>query len=229
MGLKGGRGDDEDCLPPVDVVVPNDARELEADVRAYHRELRRRHRRQRWTRLARGLRLHGITLPLALVALLLVGLSTALMTLLGPRPTSRPSPAALANRPPAAPGKVGGLLPDTAVVVGEERERTRQLRPAVVALIPWGCRCDRAADELYRQARAFSLPVYFVASRRPVDELRPLIGTAGHGLAVPVHDGPGTLESAYHASGLTAVLVRRDLCCGGVESDKSTPQHRSRR
>jgi len=45
----GGSGWDE---PPLDIQVPDDARELERDVLAYHRELRAQRRRTRLRRLA---------------------------------------------------------------------------------------------------------------------------------------------------------------------------------
>lgn len=219
MGQGSNHDGDDSGLPRVEFVVPDDARELDREVQAYHRELRQRRRQARWRRMTRTLRRHGLTLPLALTALLLVVLSTTLMMLLGPRPVDRPTQAPLASRPTAAPGEVGGLLPDTNVAVNGEREAARTLRPAVIALIPPDCGCAQAADELYRQARAFSLRVYFVASQRPASELRDLVGTSGHGLAVPVQDGKGTLASAYGASGLTAILVRRDGIVTGVVRD----------
>jgi hypothetical protein len=45
----GGSGWDE---PPLDIQIPDDARELDRDVLAYHRELRARRRRSRLRRLA---------------------------------------------------------------------------------------------------------------------------------------------------------------------------------
>ena len=49
MNPGGGSGWDE---PPLDIQVPDDARELERDVLAYRRELRAHRRRQRLRRLA---------------------------------------------------------------------------------------------------------------------------------------------------------------------------------
>ena len=49
MNPGGGSGWDE---PPLDIQVPDDARELERDVLAYHRELRAQRRRKRLRRLA---------------------------------------------------------------------------------------------------------------------------------------------------------------------------------
>ena len=219
MGPQGEHGSDDSGLPRVDVVVPDDARELDRDLQAYRRELRQQRRQAWWRRAVRPIRPPGLTMRLAAAAVLLVGVAATLMTLLVPRTTDRPSQAPLASRPSAAPGKVGGLLPDIRLAVGSERQQARELRPAVIATIPRGCDCDQAADELYQQARALSLRVYFVASRRPASELRHLVGTAGHGLAVPAQDSRGTLESAYHASGLTAILVRRDGVVTGVVRD----------
>ena len=52
MDVGGDPGRDDYGLPPIDVVIPDDARELDRDVQAYQRELRAQRRRQR----ARSLR-----------------------------------------------------------------------------------------------------------------------------------------------------------------------------
>ena len=49
MNPGGGSGWDE---PPLDIQIPDDARELQRDVLAYHRELRAQRRRKRLRRLA---------------------------------------------------------------------------------------------------------------------------------------------------------------------------------
>ena len=49
MNPGGGSGWDE---PPLDIQVPDDARDLERDVLAYHRELRAQRRKKRLRRLA---------------------------------------------------------------------------------------------------------------------------------------------------------------------------------
>src|SRR6202000_3005825 len=48
-------GRDDGNLPPVNVVIPDDARALDRDVLAYRREQRAKRRRQRLTRLLRPL------------------------------------------------------------------------------------------------------------------------------------------------------------------------------
>ena len=61
MNPGDGSGWDE---PPLDVQIPDDARELERDVLAYHRELRARRRRHRLRRLTAPLRGPGTVMPL---------------------------------------------------------------------------------------------------------------------------------------------------------------------
>jgi len=57
----GGSGRDE---PPLDVQIPDDARELDRDVIAYHRELRARRRRRWLRRLTAPLHGQGTVMPL---------------------------------------------------------------------------------------------------------------------------------------------------------------------
>ena len=61
MNPGGGAGWDE---PPLDIQIPDDARELDRDVLAYHREIRAKRRRARLRRLAGPLAGHGTLLPL---------------------------------------------------------------------------------------------------------------------------------------------------------------------
>ena len=61
MNPGGGSGRDE---PPLDIQIPDDARELERDVLAYHRELRARRRRSRLRRLTRPFAGQSTVMPL---------------------------------------------------------------------------------------------------------------------------------------------------------------------
>ena len=61
MNPGGGSGRDE---PPLDIQVPDDARELDRDVLAYHRELRAQRRRNRLRRLGGPFAAHGTLMPL---------------------------------------------------------------------------------------------------------------------------------------------------------------------
>jgi hypothetical protein len=57
----GGSGRDE---PPLDIQIPDDARELDRDVLAYHRELRARRRRRRLRKLTAPFAGQGTVMPL---------------------------------------------------------------------------------------------------------------------------------------------------------------------
>jgi hypothetical protein len=57
----GGSGWDE---PPLDIQIPDDARELDRDVLAYHRELRARRRRRRLRKLTGPFAGQGTIMPL---------------------------------------------------------------------------------------------------------------------------------------------------------------------
>ena len=106
MNPGGGSGWDE---PPLDIQVPDDARELERDVLAYHRELRAKRRRKRLRRLTAPFG-QGTVLPLlaSILAVCLVAgamLSVATFspaTAPGDR-THPPTTAAPSSSRPSAP------------------------------------------------------------------------------------------------------------------------------
>jgi hypothetical protein len=98
----GGSGWDE---PPLDVHVPDDARELDRDVLAYHRELRAERRRRRLRRLTRPVG-PGTVLPrlASILAVCLVGgamLSVATFNPEAPATPSHPSASAASRLHPA--------------------------------------------------------------------------------------------------------------------------------
>jgi len=107
----GGSGWDE---PPLDIQVPDDARELDRDVLAYHRELRAKRRRSRLRRLAGPFASQGTIMPLLasiLAVCLVAGAMLSVATFspaTGPaEPTAHPSTPAASAHPasprPAAP------------------------------------------------------------------------------------------------------------------------------
>jgi hypothetical protein len=113
----GGSGWDE---PPLDIQVPDDARELDRDVLAYHRELRAKRRRNRLRRLAGPVAGRVTVMPLLasiLAVCLVAGAMLSVATFspaTGPaEPTPRPTTASTApptpprstaaSRPPARP------------------------------------------------------------------------------------------------------------------------------
>jgi hypothetical protein len=85
----GGSGWDE---PPLDIQVPDDARELDRDVLAYHRELRAKRRRNRLRRLAgpfAPFAAHGSVMPLlaSILAVCLVAGAMLSVATFGPATT----------------------------------------------------------------------------------------------------------------------------------------------
>jgi hypothetical protein len=91
----GGSGWDE---PPLDIQIPDDARELDRDVLAYHRELRAQRRRTRLRRLAgpfAPFAAHGNFMPLlaSILAVCLVAGAMLSVATFSPAPADRtPSP-----------------------------------------------------------------------------------------------------------------------------------------
>ncbi|MGP4030009.1 hypothetical protein [Actinomadura sp. 3N407] len=231
MRPDGGDPEPDDYgLPRIDVVVPDDARELEREMLAYRREERRRRRRARAHRLTRPLTRFGVAIPIIAGALLVALLSGALMTAFGPKPTPRPTSAQLAPRPSASPGDVGGLLPDHNVdqVTGERTATPlRDLRPGVIGIVPPAYECESVVAELAGRTQENVLNFWLVADPRPagdkkgtsLKELRACAGTAHYGTPLILEDREGVLAEAYAsapgspgaaASGITAVFVQPD-------------------
>src|SRR5579863_10144220 len=105
----GDPGRDDYGLPPVDIEVPDDARELARDVLAYHREQRSRRRRRLARRFFGPLTRDGMVLPLlagclalTLVAATLLTVFTARQPIVSLRPTRPPSGSSAARVQAAA-------------------------------------------------------------------------------------------------------------------------------
>jgi hypothetical protein len=77
----GGEPERDDTgLPPVDIEIPDDARDLDRDVQAYYREQRATRRQQRGRRLRGSLAKDGIVLPLLACCLILALITGTLLT-----------------------------------------------------------------------------------------------------------------------------------------------------
>jgi len=99
----GGSGWDE---PPLDIQIPDDARELDREVLAYHRELRAKRRRNRLRQLAGPFAGRGSVMPLlasilavCLVAGAMLSVATFSPATVPAEQTSRPPAAASTERP----------------------------------------------------------------------------------------------------------------------------------
>jgi hypothetical protein len=212
----GLHGDQDDYgLPKVDVVVPDDARELDRDVIAYRRELRQQRRRERWQRVCRPFTRYGIAAPFIASAVLIALISGILMTVISPGPNPR-----MVQVPPTGPqrlrpGDVGGGLPAGEVIFRQKRVPVSELVnvAGVVLVVPRECGCDAAAQGVIRQAGAQRLQVWLVADDRTDKDDRDVSrladGTAP-GAALVADDPDRVLSSTYRTTGLTAVLVRTD-------------------
>ena len=101
MNPGDGSGWDE---PPLDIQIPDDARELERDVLAYHRELRAMRRRRRLHTLTRPFAGQGTVMPLlaSILAVCLVAGAMLSVATFGPATTpanhSHPSATAASGR-----------------------------------------------------------------------------------------------------------------------------------
>ena len=110
MNPGGGSGWDE---PPLDIQVPDDARELQRDVLAYHRELRALRRRKRLRRLAgpfAPFAARGSVMPLlaSILAVCLVAGAMLSVATFSPATSpadhsASPTAAASSSRPPTSP------------------------------------------------------------------------------------------------------------------------------
>ena len=242
-------GRDEYGLPPVDVVVPDDARDLDRDVQAYHRELRALRRHTRARRITAPLTRHGMVLPLVAACLAVTLLTGTLLTVLAGRHVSLlPGRAALratagagskASASPAPPAPSGSAasaasgtrarLPDIVVTVNGKQAQLRGLVPAVLTLIPAGCGCAEVLRQLAAQTAAADVPIYFVGSGKAVAQL-PALSSQAAGLGYPlVKDSAGTLATTYSPHGLTAIFAHSDGSVGpaDVMRDLAAPGGRS--
>jgi hypothetical protein len=241
------QGDDYG-LPHIDIVVPDDARELDRDVVAYRREQRMRRRRARWRRVLGPFTRYGVAAPIIAAAVLIAVVSGAMLTVLGPHTVPRPTTSPLTQRPSARPGQVGGPLPNTQVTIDGEQAALVDQRPAVIVMVPPGCRCDAAVTSLTRQATVRRIGVFLVsgpaapergpqpgpgngtATPRPPARLTPTATATASAAETELHalaeksgarvlaDEDGALTAAYRPTGLTAVFVHTDGVVGSVLS-----------
>jgi hypothetical protein len=209
-GAEPGR--DDSGLPPVDIEIPDDARELDRDVIAYRRERRALRRRARLQRVFRPFRGHGAILPLVASCVALSMLAGAMLSVFTISPASAPvrgpDPAGSGAAPSASASTAA--LPSGTVFVNGKATPLRQLTGAVLALVPAGCKCDTALKQLTTQASRARVSVYFVGTTSAMTDVSRLTRTDGQGTARAVEDAGNVLHTAYRPGGLTVILVRPD-------------------
>ena len=210
---RGGEPERDDYgLPPVDIEIPDDARELDRDVQAYHRELRALRRQRLLRRLGGPIARDGMVLPLLASCLALTLLAGTLLTMFTTRRADAPvtqsqTPTTPQSASPSA-GQIGGPLPASTVQLDGKAFELSTVRTAVLALVPAGCHCAAAARQVSLQASAANVAVYLIAVGRSVSEVRAMAPKPSKTATILVaSDTHGVLTGAYHPSGLTVVLV----------------------
>ena len=146
MNPGGGDGWDE---PPLDIQIPDDARELDREVLAYHRELRAKRRRGRLRRLAGPFAGHGTIMPLlaSILAVCLVAGAMLSVATFSPAtdpgqtrpPTATPSssrPASHRTSPGPSTPAPSIAAPAAAPQASGTGKATRQARPSASSTRP---------------------------------------------------------------------------------------------
>jgi hypothetical protein len=224
VDVGGDPGRDDYGLPPIDVVIPDDARELDRDVQAYQRELRAQRRRQRARRLRGPLTRDGMVLPLLAGCLILALITSTLLIMFAADQTGMPdggghtaTGASANHRPRTAPshpaaGQPGGPLPEAVIILGGKPVPVRSItaaRPSVLALIPQICTCLLALRQLRLQAVQAHVALYVVGTGGDQKQVALLAAQAGQPRAGVGEDVNNVLGRAVGQLGLTAILVRR--------------------
>jgi hypothetical protein len=215
-------------------VIPDDARDLEADRQAYLRELAESHAheiapeialessaasRPFLPRLARTRRFesHGLSGPLVTAVLLVVALIGSLMTVLAPRNAPAPAARPLARTTQPA-GQPGGLLPDTTLSVGPVEVLARSIRPSVLLFVPTNCPdCAKTVSAVLLQVRSHRLQLLLVGPKAQHDQLADLDRRGASGQATLAIDETGALGKAYAGSTPTVVVVAADGVVTAIE------------
>ena len=213
MSFASEPGQDDGSLPPVNIVIPDDARDLDRDVLAYRRELRAQRRRQRLMRLFRPfarqeLGGHAAILPLVATCVALSMLAGAMLSVVTISPASAPT----LSRPPVASAKPADLtsLPSGTVQLDGRAVPVRSLVSSALALVSADCGCGPALRRLARQAAAAHVGLYFVGSGAVIPQLATLTAQYGGGAAAAVYDTGNVLGARYHPAGVTVLLVYSD-------------------
>jgi hypothetical protein len=226
---RGGEPDRDDYgLPPVDIEIPDDARELDRDVQAYHRELRALRRQRLLRRLGGPIARDGMVLPLLASCLALTLLAGTLLTMFTTRRADAPvTQSQTPNTPQSASPRVGaidGPLPSGSVLADGKAVPLSSVRTAVLTLVPDGCHCSAAAEQVSRQAIAVKVAVYLIAVGRSVRAVKAMAKAQGKTAAITVaSDTHHALTMAYHPSGLTVVLVDQVGSVRSVQKNLGPP------
>jgi hypothetical protein len=232
VNIGGDPGRDDYGLPPVDVQIPDDARELDRDVQAYYRELKALRRRRLARRLFSPLARDGMVLPVLAGCLALTLLAGTLLTVFTAGQEPAVSGAGLGNmqgqastgqthRAPSPATQSPSLdrLPDVPVRVGDRDQSLLTLAGAVLvlALVPPNCQCVPHLRQLKGQADKAQVQMYLVGGKGA--GVGTLVRRVGLAAAHAVTDPADALPHLYRPGTLTAVLVRPDSSVADMVPD----------
>jgi hypothetical protein len=204
----GPMGDDAPWTDPV--VVPDDIRALQADIDAYHREVRQS-RRPRWMqRLTTSPGWRDSAFPAGVLtgAFTLAAIVFIVLTVGGGTNAPRVTPEPVSTTATAPPGHLHGVIPDVSLTTAQGDVKSAQwMRPALVALVPHRCACASLIDELAGRAAEVNVSVFVVAPGAQDADVAALPGQTHNGRVVAMFDATGTLASTYRASGVTVLVL----------------------
>ena len=206
MSFASEPGRDDGNLPPVNIVIPDDARELDRDVLAYRREMRAKRRRQRFLRFFQPFRTpevggHAAVIPLIAICLAICLVGGALLSVATMSPASAPTLNGTQGT-----GELTAL-PAGSVQLAGHPVTARSLRSSVIALIPANCDCGLGLQRLAGQAIDARATLYFAAGGAALAQLAGLTARYGRGAAAVVADPDGVLSARFRPAGLTVLLV----------------------
>jgi hypothetical protein len=209
-------GRDDGNLPPVNVVIPDDARELDREVLAYRREMRAKRRRQRVLRLVQPFNRpefggHAAIVPLIAICLALTLVGGALLSVATMGPAKAPIVGS-SSSPAVSPSAAVSLtrLPAGSIQLDGQIRSVRSLISSAIALVPRDCACGTALLRLANQAKAADVDLYFVATGAAIPQLPVLTARYGGRKAEAAFDPDGVFTTAYRPVGLTVLLVFSD-------------------
>ncbi len=209
-GVLDGSGDISNSF-----VVPDDASELDRDLQAWRREQKWRRRREFLDHFVfknghKDSGLSGMFLATVLIALAMLGASVSFLTLRGAKTPPIAASLDLAS-PIAPPGTPGGLLPNVLLSTGEGTSfNVRDLRPALIVVVPVDCACDTTLASLSREAVINSVPVDLVGDNTQAVQIERLAGQMRPSNVRAFVDDTGDFVAAYAPRGLTIVPVHAD-------------------
>lgn len=207
-------------IPLAGVSIPDDARDLDADRWAYYEELSRTGRTRhspdqpgadhpsRWRDGQPWFGYRGSRIsPLIFLIVSVVAMAATLLVAFVPRADAPQQTRTLAA-PTADIGQLGGLMPSAAVGINGSPRLLRDIRPAVIAVIPEG-NCPECADAVAAAAAdssAAGVRLFVAGSREQMADLEALAAPNG-ALTMTYASNP---FNVFRPTGVTMVLVAPD-------------------